>query len=228
MNSKNIFSLMAIAAMLLLFIDADAQHRRGVRHRRGGSKILIGPIVGANMSKITGDFSEEFDWKPGFHAGVFFNVGVVPRLVLEPVLLYSMKGSQLAEESSFKLNLNYADLLLNAKVRVGYDENLNFFAGPYTGYLIAANAVAGAESEDVTENFFRFDFGVNAGGGYQLSNGIGFSLRFQLGLSNINADIIGQSFVPVNHNGVGMLSVMYMAGKSRGKSRSKAHRIYDY
>lgn len=209
-KAKKFLTLLFLLALVFAFIDADAQHqRRGLRHKRGRGTVWVSPIVGGNYTIVMGDFATLYDWKPGFHAGLLANIGYRSRVLLEPGLMYSLKGAQSSFNSDVKLNLSYAEIITNVKIKVGYYDRVFFLAGPYTGFLVAANAVAGSEKADVVDQMSRFDFGINAGGGVQLKKGFAACLHYQYGLMNINTNVPGRPVTPKNTNSAAMLSLMY-------------------
>lgn len=73
-------------------------------------------------------------------------------------------------------------------------EGLSLQAGPQIGFLLSAKGKTEAsamglsieEEEDVKDEFKGLDFGLNFGAGYELENGLGFDVRYNLGLSNIS------------------------------------------
>ncbi len=57
--------------------------------------------------------------------------------------------------------------------------------GPQIGFLASAKVKDSDVSVDVKDEFKSTSFAVNFGAGYQLESGLGFGLRYSLGLSNI-------------------------------------------
>jgi hypothetical protein len=213
MKSKYILSLLFLGLLLLQFTDADAQRRRGIRHRTASGKLWFGPIVGVNYANVMGDFAGDSDWKVGYHAGLLADIGITTDFVVEPTLLYSLKGVQSASESSVKLNLSYAEIQCNLKVKAGYYRTVNFFAGPFVAFLVSAKATNGEDKLDVKDQFNGIDFGINGGAGYQMKNGLGVTVRYELGIANINGDLPGQTVVPVSNTANAMLSFIYLLRK---------------
>jgi hypothetical protein len=209
MKATKIFSFILLALFALSFSDADAQQRRGLRHKKNRGKIWIAPIVGSNYSTLLGDRALDYDWKPGVHAGALADIGLRDRLVFEPGLIYSLKGTKYTNLDNVKLNMHYAELLANFKVKVGYTEMVNFIAGPYVAYLVAANATDGDNNVDAKDQLLPIDFGLNLGGGVQLKKGLAVSLHYDMGLANVNDYVPGQTITPNNTHSAIQLSVMY-------------------
>jgi hypothetical protein len=209
MKATKILPLLFLSLFLLSCIDAEAQQRRGLRKKKNRGKMWIAPIVGANYSILLGDHALNYDWKPGVHGGALLDIGFRNHIVLEPGLIYSMKGTKYTKLDDVKLNMHYAELLFNFKIKVGYTERVNFIAGPYVGYLVAANVTDGSDNIDAKDELAPIDFGLNLGGGIQLKEGLAVSLHYDMGLANINEYIAGRPTTPKNTNSAVMLSVMY-------------------
>src|SRR5699024_6216096 len=114
---------------------------------------------------------------------------------IQPELLYSMKGSKYEESEEImgvsinyeeKTKLDYIDLPIMAKYYV--TEGFSVMAGPHIGFLVSAKseveASGGGEEEsgevDIKDGLSSIDFGVGAGVGYQLENGLFFNARYTL------------------------------------------------
>jgi hypothetical protein len=214
MRAKNIFSILLVTTLFLSCIDASAQnYHRGMKYRRHfrnhseSGKIYLGPIAGVNMAIVVGDGAYNNAMKLGFHGGALADFGAANYLIVEAGILYSVKGTQNDTMSSAKLNMNYLEMPLNAKVKL--DNGIYFFAGPYFGLLMSAKATDGTNSADAKKFFSDFDFGFNLGLGYQMKNGLGVNFHYGLGLANVNTNIEGRPDTPSNTNTALQLSLIY-------------------
>lgn len=159
-------------------------------------KTKIGLKAGANLSSISDDnetanFSS--DMKADFHAGIVFNFhwGFRDDLSgkgtgyfgLQPEILYSRQGFGFKDEA---INLDYICVPVLAKYYA--TKELSIEAGPYMGYLMSTNPEVknfdGTEInlDDLTGGL---DAGVAFGIGYEMSNGLTFGARYNLGLSEV-------------------------------------------
>ncbi|WP_282079170.1 porin family protein [Aquimarina algiphila] len=163
-------------------------------------EIKFGVKAGLNLAFITGDNAKNIDPNTDFHFGALAEIKVSNKFSLQPELLYSGQGFNTNIDSEGRIALNYLNIPLMAKYYV--TERLSLEAGPQVGFLLSTKG--GAESNK--DLYKTMDFGVNFGLGYTLDNGIYFSARYNLGLSNIN-DVDG--FSDKNRNGVFQLSVGY-------------------
>ncbi|WP_452224710.1 porin family protein [Lacinutrix chionoecetis] len=180
--------LFAAAIAVLGFTSANAQ------------EVKFGVKAGVNFATIGGDI-EDVDGRTSFHAGGVAEIMVSEKFSVQPEVLYSSQGVSeeyteefFGEEVKYedKLKLDYIYVPVMAKFYVA--EGLSLQAGPQVGFLISAEAesevtVDGeteSDSFDAKDSFKGIDFGVGLGAGYKLDNGLNFSARYNLGLSNIS------------------------------------------
>lgn len=171
-----LFAALTVAAIFMSTKSALAQAK-------------YGPIAGLNLSNLSGDDVDSDGMLIGGHVGAFFNAGITDFLMIEPQLLFSMKGAQ-GKSDDTKMNW----IEVPVWVRYEMESGLNFNAGPYIGFLLSADA----GDVDVKDFYKSTDFGLGAGIGYQMNNGLGFNLNYSQGLSSIGEDftvtgITGQS-----------------------------------
>jgi hypothetical protein len=148
------------------------------------AQFRIGPIAGVQMTNISGDNDSENAMKLGAHVGGTMNLHITDHIIIEPQLMFSMKGTQNDEESDFKTNLNYIDLPIHVKYKM--ENGLNFFAGPNIGFLISAKFDDGEDTEDIKDNMKSLDMGIDLGLGYEFQSGLGLALKYNIGVANIS------------------------------------------
>ena len=154
-------------------------------------EIKFGAKAGVNFASLTGDDADGLDSRTSFHIGAAAQISISDKFAIQPELLYSAQG---ASVSDIDLKLDYIKLPFMAKFF--FSEGLSLEVGPQIGFVINDEIVG----EDVDAE--SFDFGLNAGLGYNLNNGLFLQGRYNLGLSDTfdGADI---------KNGVFQLSVGY-------------------
>ncbi len=145
--------------------------------KEASAQVKFGPIAGLNMADMTGDINSD-GMIIGAHVGGFVNLPVTSFLMVEPQLLFSMKG---AKGPGDDLRMNWIEIPVWARYEL--DNGLNFNAGPFLGFLISADA-----GGDVKDNFKSLDFGLGGGIGYQMSGGLGFHLNYNVGFANIGEE----------------------------------------
>jgi len=149
----------------------------------------IGVTAGLNASNINGTGNKN---KAGLQAGLVADFSVIENFSVIPELLFSQRGysNDLLGGATSGITLNYIQLPVNAayKFGVGNGSKVLVFAGPYFGYGISAtDAVFGS-----TGVYNRFDFGFNAGAGYEFEK-IFFKLQVNPGLINISHSSVVKS-----------------------------------
>jgi hypothetical protein len=169
------------------------------------AQVNIGITGGLNLSNMNdnGEYANEKSVKPGFQAGLIANFGINDNFSITPELLFSQRGYKYkaysfledkTQTKSASLTVNYFQLPVNAtyKFDLGSSSKLFVFAGPYVGYGLCGRMKVGHEKAKISfgskdEDMKRFDFGLNAGIGYQYEN---LFLKFQYdpGLFNLSND----------------------------------------
>lgn len=79
------------------------------------AQIKYGPMLGANLANIKGDFDDDNAMKFGMHIGGVVDIGISDNFSIMPGVLFSMKGTQSDEDSKYKLNANYIEVPVLAK-----------------------------------------------------------------------------------------------------------------
>jgi len=160
--------LLVIVAVLAISASSFAQTTFGVK---AGVNI-------ANLEASGEGVSMSFDSKTGVIIGGFAKFHLSEAFALQPELLYSQGGAKLGDET-FK-----ADYLAIPVMAKYYFGGFNVQAGPQLGFLMTAKA----GDEDIKDEMNTTDFGFNIGAGYDLEMGLGFDVRYNMGLSNISKE----------------------------------------
>src|SRR5690348_6996537 len=114
-KAKGTITALILGILVLSILSADAAPKRGrstrrsYRHGNAEGVFMIGPIGGLNRTNFDGAAYLDNDYKYAFHAGVVSSIGVAPIIMVQPQLLYNVKGVQ-ANSGKAKLNMNYAEL----------------------------------------------------------------------------------------------------------------------
>lgn len=133
------------------------------------SSMKFGVKAGLNMTNFAGD--AETDGKTGFYVGGLVDFAVAENFHVQPELLYSMEG---ADDD---YGVSYLRIPVMAKYYIM--EGLNLQAGPEIAFKVGADDL-------VDEQIKSMDFGLGIGAGYELTNGLMFDLRYNLGLANVS------------------------------------------
>ncbi|MBU8933540.1 MAG: PorT family protein [candidate division Zixibacteria bacterium] len=193
---KTLFLTLGLIAMLALGAAAQDEATTGI--------VGKGIKAGINMANITGDDVDDLDMKLGFGFGGFLVYAVSPQLVIQPEVLYMMKGAQFDDEDgeTWKIKVDYLEIPVLVKFKFPTEGNFKpcLFAGPALGILMSAKV----EDEDIKDDLKSIDFGLAFGGGFGLVMGEGmltFDARYTLGMSNVNDwDVEEGETLPDNKN----------------------------
>jgi hypothetical protein len=170
------------------------------------AQVSFGVKAGFSSSSVSFDESEGTKRLAAFHAGVIADLSLAESFSLQPQLLYSAKGVKVPDidanlnvtTASYKLN--YLELPVNFlyKPQVGPGK-LFVGAGPYLALGLSGKyqdikvKFDGKKAEDLDEtdeniHAKALDAGANFLAGYELNNGLLFSINYSLGLTNIDPD----------------------------------------
>ena len=191
-------------------------------------EIKYGAKAGLNLATLNGDV-EDAKSLIGAHLGGFVEIKINEKFSFQPELLYSMQGAKSEEilwNDGFtveKINNKFKLGYMNIPLMLKYHVKQGFFVefGPQVGFLISAKNdydyteyyvsdgevyISESDSEDIKDNLKSIDFGLNFGFGYEFTENVFASARYNVGLSDIN-DVQGSN-VEIQ-NGVFQFSVGY-------------------
>jgi hypothetical protein len=173
--------LFAVAAMLVGVFQANAQ---------------LGVKLGYNFAKLSGvDYgTADEKFNNNFAFGAFYEKDLIPLLDLRLGLDFSPKGNKVeAGDDEYKMTVNYLEIPIQAKVKLG---PIYALGGVYGAYALGGKneaTVGGVSvSEDIDfddQELKRLDFGMKFGLGFQLKLGpVGVFAQgeYSFGLQNIN------------------------------------------
>ncbi|MEX0968003.1 MAG: porin family protein [Bacteroidia bacterium] len=155
------------------------------------SQVNLGAKGGLNLSNLSlNDFSQNM--RPGFHAGLYFNIPVYGSGSIQPEVMYSMKGARFTSEGkNINARLDYLDIPL--LVIFDVSPRLDFHFGPQFSYLAHVNyRCEDRETSETWElndqsNFSSVDIGLALGFEYNF-NTFNLGLRYSSGFNSIEND----------------------------------------
>ncbi|WP_040756344.1 porin family protein [Winogradskyella psychrotolerans] len=145
----------------------------------------MGLKIGGLSSTISGDGTDDVSSATNFQIGFFTEVQVSSWLSIQPELLFSVYGFKDDYEDGAKIRLSYVVLPIIARIHLS--ENFSFDVGPQAGILLSADGLF-VQNGDLDTAFNSQDFGLNLGFGINLSEIVGVSFRYYIGLSNVISD----------------------------------------
>lgn len=148
--------------------------------------IKIGAKAGFNLATLTGDINDAKS-RTSFHLGGVVELPVSDTFSVQPELLYSAQGRKSKTDDNEKEKLDYVLVPVMAKFYpIENLKGLSIEAGPQLGFLLSAEGEDNGGTFDLKDETKSIDVGVNFGLGYKMENGVNFSARFNLGISDIN------------------------------------------
>ena len=191
---KTRFVLIALVAVLLTVTqELNAQFKFGIH-------------AGINLETQAelGELWNNAEIYPGYLLGGFAEYKAGKSISLQTEINYQTKGEKVStasdgENSVTKREFKYITVPLLVKETIhdaglGDKWDIDFFTGPYAGYLLSAESkVTGgstSNNENIDDQVETSDFGILFGGGvkYHLAGGriINAELRYQMGLAKID------------------------------------------
>lgn len=156
--------IMTAAAVFALSF-ANAQDSKG-----GSESMKFGIKAGYTNSNFGGD-ANDGDPRSAFYIGGLVDFTVSEKFHVQPELLYSMEGN--GEDEG---NLDFIRIPIMAKYYA--TEGLSLQAGPEIAFVAGGGMI-----KDYTKSM---DFALGFGAGYELSSGLFFDARYNLGLTDLN------------------------------------------
>lgn len=167
-----------IALFLCIITTINAQNNPTPRS-------YVGIKGGYNLAAVSFDGEGETDQRHGFHIGVYGESFISENFSIQPELLYSQQGYEIADSNgTFTQKLDYINLPLMLKAY----PSKNFFleAGPQIGLAIShKEEYDGLFSSSQEYDPKSFDWGLNFGGGFKTDSGFSFGVRYHLGLGDL-------------------------------------------
>lgn len=175
-------SVLVIALMLMSTTFISAQEY-----------VYFGIKGGVNFSSFSGDGFDAYDDPEGrtaFHLGLLAEIPVGERFSIQPEVLYSAQGYDIAsleDANDIEYQLDYITVPVLAKFYVFNRFSLE--AGPQIGFLVQEEvdfnpSEDGGDIDLDDDQFKTVDFGVGLGASYKISNFF-ISGRYNIGLSDI-------------------------------------------
>jgi hypothetical protein len=172
-------TLSVLAVFLIGFVNAQEK-----------KDMSFGVKGGLNISSISNAEGDGVTSSAlvGFHAGVFGEFMLSDKFGLQPEVLYSSQGVKIKfDGDKGDQKLDYIIIPVMAKYYVADAFSLEL--GPQIGFLTSAKVKSGGVSVSDKEFFKSTDFGINFGGGYDVTKNIILAARYNLGITRIQKDL---------------------------------------
>lgn len=148
----------------------------------------IGVRAGIGSTNFSnGDSQRAFTSANRIHLGAYYGIKATDKITIEPGLFYSGKGYKslpLGSTKEIKESLSYLDIPVLARYAV--NTQINVFAGPQAGFLLARTRDNGSVKDTNTEPVGGYEVGAVLGAGYQLASGVNLQVSYDFGLVPFN------------------------------------------
>ncbi|MES1215422.1 MAG: porin family protein [Bacteroidota bacterium] len=168
----------------------------------------FGPKAGVNISNFSGGTgSIESNTLVGFHVGGFVSFQLGKSFAIQPEVLFSTQGAKYDDASIKNFKANYLNIPVLAQIRM--PGGLYLETGPQAGILLTAER----DNQTVKELYNSLDWSWAFGLGLRSKMGLGFSARYNLGLTKVEDNITGTgSFEANGKNSVIQLGLFFAIG----------------
>ncbi len=137
---------------------------------------------GLNLTTFNGKYANQTSINSGFHFGIYTDVEVGNRFVIQPELQFSTQGAGFEKDGDFDIELHYLNIPLIFKIYP--TERLSLHFGPQFDILLSSKVkFSGAELNN-EEVFEPSDTGIASGLGYELEK-VNFGIRYIAGLTEV-------------------------------------------
>ena len=158
------------------------------------AQIDLGVKGGLNFPTLSGDsrqlIGDQTKFRTDFYVGGYANYKVTDQISFQPELLYSKQGAGIKNSGNSNSKIVTHNINIPLMGRYEIMEGLNVEFGHQLGFLVSAKGKTEEGKTDtkvkITDNFKTFDFGLNFGAGYKVTDELEINARFTKGLSNIN------------------------------------------
>lgn len=173
--------LVGLIAALLITSITSAQ-----RGNTPEGQMSFGLKGGLNVYTINNQDNTGYDSRVGVHIGVLGHIHVRAHLAIQPEAVYSSEGATYTNDigDTYYYHLDYINFPILFQYM--FYNGFRLQAGPQFGILVDATSRIYNNSSDLNDTK-AFDTALSLGASYLIpSTGLGFDVRYNIGLSNIN------------------------------------------
>ena len=145
----------------------------------------LGFNAGLNISSLSYGSGDNNSSIVNFNAGLTTQYSISERLFIRAILLYSIKGysSLLIPQGTVHTRLNY--ILIPTLLGVNLNRNFAFLLGPEFCILTHASMKTGNDNTNRTNNFEKFDLGLDVAVLYNFNRKFGIELLYNYGFIKV-------------------------------------------
>ena len=185
------------------------------------AQVNIGIKAGLNLSNVKFPEPSATKIKAGFYGGLAGQIYLTKKLIVQPEVLYSVKGfrfSPIADSKGGYVTLHYISVPLLA----GYCpvDKLKILLGPEFNFLTTAKSKIEGTDGDLTDVYKKFDLGIDLGASYEIQKSIGVEVRYSHGITHLVEGSVLDNFgnetgkIKLGKNRVFQIGIFYKFGKN--------------
>lgn len=153
--------------------------------------ITVGPRLDLNMARVVGDNQEDATSRTGFRIGAWASMDLSSKFSIQPEFVLSGKGSKWPDDDA-SIKISYLQIPILAQYRFTQGKSVTPYvlAGPALSFKAGCSLKyegSDYECSNETTPVSGTDFGMIVGGGVHVGRAQ-VSLRYDMGLANINGD----------------------------------------
>jgi outer membrane immunogenic protein len=155
------------------------------------AQVQVGVKGGINIATVKYKKIGENTASVGYNAGLLARIRVTDGFFIQPEAQYSLKGYRYNTNSSSgtgTTRLNYFTVPLLAGFNIS--DKFQGLIGPEFGYLISANSVFAGNKTKINDLFEHFDWGLDLGATYKITNTLGVEARYNFGFRGLIKGIV--------------------------------------
>jgi len=174
--------------LLIILVSAASVSFANAQVQTQTQPVQFGIKGGVNLSTITGDNSQIFSSGVSAYVGGQAKFSVAKDFSIQPEAMLSFEGAKFSSGGvTGKINVTYVNLPVLAQYHAGSGFELQ--SGPEIGILMGATEkITNGGSTNYKDQLKSTNFSWCFGSSYTLpASKVGFNIRYNLGLSNINS-----------------------------------------
>jgi len=153
--------------------------------------ITAGPRLDLNVARVVGDNQEDATSRTGFRIGAWASMDLSSNFSIQPEFVLSGKGSKWPDDDA-SIKISYLQIPVLAQYRFTQGKSVipYVLAGPALSFKAGCSLKyegSNYECSEETTAVSGTDFGMIVGGGVHVGRAQ-VSLRYDMGLANINGD----------------------------------------
>lgn len=147
----------------------------------------FGIQVGAGLTGFNGDDAKDIDASIGLAVGGTMVMPLGSGLAFNPQVMFAYRTSSV-DLDLYTMYIN--ETALEVPLLVRYNVTPAFFlqGGPQLGLVLSSEVEVEDETEDVTDERTKFEYGLAVGAGFQITENWAVDVKYNYGINNSDKD----------------------------------------